>query len=79
MNQTDRDILILVITNLRTIKTPYNPADIKVHVQNLKRAEKIAKNAANVIENCGYGDYDLAKEEIEENFKPLSCVKKVPR
>lgn len=66
MNRQDREALKPVIDALRTVRRPLNPMDIKGVVKNLQEAERIAKMAASVIEDCGYGEYELALETAAE-------------
>jgi hypothetical protein len=64
MNQQDRDVLVRAISVLRCISVPTNPADIKGHVLGLLRPQHVAEEVASAIENCGYGDYDLAEDDV---------------
>lgn len=65
MNSQDRLALLPVITALRKVRKPANPMDLKGLVARLDEAVSTARTAALVIENCGYGEYELAKDEAK--------------
>jgi hypothetical protein len=65
MNHRDRKILTPVLSALRDVRRPDNPMDVRAVVAALNRAVTVSRTAAVVIENCGHGEYDLAREEAE--------------
>jgi hypothetical protein len=65
MNSRDRAALAPVLSALRAVHKPVNPMDIQGVVRALDGAVKTAKTAALVIESCGYGEYELAKDEAD--------------